>query len=180
MAGTARGTTTAVTSSPLSSSSKEARAASSRCVAAYQACGTPWQRAAEPCSRVAQFAPFIRGAFDAASGRYDEQDEAVRALYEGTFTGTRLMTRAAAGSVQLFNGCRSLHRVLSPRGPRVRMSAVLSYDTREPCQQTASTEDNNVRLYGERVRSSEVWEAWQAARRQRCPADAPAEPAHLI
>ena len=123
-----------------------------------------------------EFAPFIRGVHDSATGKYDEQLPAVHALYAGTYTGTRLMTRAAAGSMQLFNGERSLHRVRAPRGPRTRISAVLSYDTKEACQQKAPNLELQVRLYGERIKTSAVWEASQAARRQWCGGAAPTTP----
>ena len=59
------------------------------------------------------------------------------------------MKNAPAGTLNLFNGMRSLHRVRSVYGPTTRVLAVLSYDDREGRQFPPS---KNVALYGDRVK----------------------------
>ena len=114
-----------------------------------------------------EFAPFIRGEMN-EDGRYDERYDAVRALFDGSYEGRRLKTRAETGSLQLFNGCRSLHRVRSVYGPTTRITAVLSYDTRPACEQPAPSLAANLRNYGPRLTDSPLWELSQAERQKAC------------
>jgi hypothetical protein len=116
-----------------------------------------------------EFAPFIRGQQD-GNGVFDERLKDVRALFDGTYMGQHLKGRAASGTMQLFNGLRSLHRVRCVYGPTTRISAVLSYDTNAPEDQYIRSVETNVRLYGERVRGSELWTQSQEARRKACAA----------
>ena len=111
-----------------------------------------------------EFAPFIRGEAD-GNKLFDERFDAVRALFGGNYTGQHLKGRAEAGTMQLFNGLQSLHRVRCAYGPTTRISAVLSYDTNPPEDQYIRSIETNVRLYGERVRTSDLWKRPQEARR---------------
>ena len=116
-----------------------------------------------------EFAPFIRGKATGSVG-FDERFEDVRALFDGTYAGRHLTGRAESGTMQLFNGLRSLHRVRAVYGPKTRISAVLSYDTSAPEGQYHRSVETNVRLYGERVRGSNLWRRSQEARRRVCAA----------
>mmetsp|Transcript_29983 Transcript_29983/g.99441 ORF Transcript_29983/g.99441 Transcript_29983/m.99441 type:complete len:323 (-) Transcript_29983:136-1104(-) len=112
------------------------------------------------------FAPFIRTRCGGGGG--DAENFArVRELFDGAYAGRRT-TRAEAGTVQLFNGCRSLHRVRTAFGPTARITAVLSYDSNPPCAQQLPSLEANVRNYGERVRDSAVWLRAQEERRRLC------------
>ena len=89
-----------------------------------------------------EFAPFIRG-----EEKGDERFADVAKLFEGSYEGN-IVKNAAAGTLNLFNGIRSLHRVRAVYGPTKRIVAVLSYDS-EPHKQGSIMK--NVALYGERV-----------------------------
>ena len=58
------------------------------------------------------------------------------------------MKNAAAGTLNLFNGQRSLHRVRAVYGPRKRIIAILSYDTKPNVKGAVQ---KNIKLYGDRV-----------------------------
>lgn len=94
-----------------------------------------------------EFAPFIRGPLEEGT-IHDERYEQVQQVLSGKFP-TRV-SRAAAGTLNLFSGRRSLHRVRSVYGPNKRMIAVLSYDTKEGMRGLPA---KNVALYGDRVRA---------------------------
>jgi len=89
-----------------------------------------------------EFAPFIRG-----EKKGDENFEAVAKLFEGSYEKS-IVKNADAGTLNLFNGLRSLHRVRTVYGPRKRIIAILSYHT-EPNLKGAV--QKNIKLYGERV-----------------------------
>jgi len=89
-----------------------------------------------------EFAPFIRG-----EKKGDENFEAVAKLFEGSYENS-IVKNADAGTLNLFNGLRSLHRVRTVYGPRKRIIAILSYHT-EPNLKGAVKK--NIKLYGERV-----------------------------
>ena len=89
-----------------------------------------------------EFAPFIRGA-----EKGDENYEAVARLFHGSYENS-IVKDADAGTLNLFNGLRSLHRVRAVYGPRKRIIAILSYHT-EPNLRGAM--QKNIKLYGERV-----------------------------
>ena len=97
-----------------------------------------------------EFAPFLRGPqiFD-DSGDFtrDENYEGVRGILNGE-KGNRQIKKSQAGTLNLFFGMRSLHRVRTVFGPRKRIMSVLSYH-REPDQHCPPP--MNVSLYGERV-----------------------------
>lgn len=87
-----------------------------------------------------EFAPFIRGTGSTADF----------ARIAGVMDGTHetVLTSAAAGTLTLFNGETSLHRVRTVHGAQTRIIAVLSYDTQPGRVGLPFT---NVFLYGERV-----------------------------
>lgn len=87
-----------------------------------------------------EYAPFIRGVDDEQN--YDD----VAKLFEGGFPTK--VNRAEAGTLQLFNGRRTMHRVRAVYGAKQRIQSVLSYDCL-PGQRAA--DEKNVQLYGERV-----------------------------
>lgn len=101
-----------------------------------------------------EFSPFLRGPqiFDGKGGfTRDENYEGVRKVINGENASTfnTQVKQSAAGTLNLFYGMRSLHRVRSVFGPRKRIMSVLSYH-REPNQ--CSTPAMNISLYGDRVR----------------------------
>ena len=59
-------------------------------------------------------------------GADDRNDEGVRALLEGHHPGVRTMT-GEPGTLALFRGHSSPHRVTPVTGSRLRINAVLSY-----------------------------------------------------
>jgi hypothetical protein len=69
-----------------------------------------------------EYAPYIRSASDE---RYDE----VQALLEGDRTRVRRVPMTP-GTLLLFQGRHSLHRVTEIHGPTSRLVALLAYDTR--------------------------------------------------
>ena len=88
-----------------------------------------------------EFAPFIRGDKPG-----DERLEAVKQLFSGNFPTKR--TRCGAGALSIFNGRRSLHRVRTVFGKKIRIMSVLSY-AKSPAEK--SSPEKNITLYGERV-----------------------------
>ena len=90
-----------------------------------------------------EWAPFIRGETPG-----DERVEDVAQLFDGKWKNVHTKS-AAAGTLNLFNGARSMHRVRSTYGGRTRVLAVLSYDDIPNRHFNAQ---KNVSLYGERVR----------------------------
>eukprot|EP00931_Biecheleriopsis_adriatica_P064490 TRINITY_DN39265_c0_g1_i1.p1 TRINITY_DN39265_c0_g1~~TRINITY_DN39265_c0_g1_i1.p1 ORF type:complete len:345 (+),score=69.44 TRINITY_DN39265_c0_g1_i1:54-1088(+) len=116
-----------------------------------------------------EFAPFIRGVAQ-ADGKQDERFDDVRALFDGQYNGSLIKTNEEAGTLSIFNGRRSLHRVRCVYGRVTRISAVLSYDTNHDCAQQAPSLGSNIRNYGERVRESEVWKSSTSIRRAKCKA----------
>lgn len=101
-----------------------------------------------------EFSPFLRGPqiFD-KDGNFtrDENYEGVRRVINGEHASTfdTQVRKSKAGTLNLFYGMRSLHRVRNVFGPRKRIMSVLSYH-REPLQ--CSTPAMNVSLYGNRVK----------------------------
>lgn len=113
-----------------------------------------------------EFAPYIRGE-RGADGLYEERFDDVRALFDGVYAGPRHISRVDAGTINIFNGRSTLHRVRCVYGGR-RISAVLSYDTQPPCAQNLPSVEANVRNYGERVRASEAWHQISSSRTCAC------------
>ena len=99
-----------------------------------------------------EFAPFIRGQrrADGQPG-HEENFEAVEKLFDGEYPGL-VTTKVAPGTLNIFAGSRSLHRVLPTAGPQKRILAVLSYDTHARAEQMQIWPAKNVQLYGDRVR----------------------------
>lgn len=89
-----------------------------------------------------EFAPNIRGI-------NDEKYDAVSSLFRGEWP--TVVSKAQAGTLTLFNGRRSMHRVRASYGPQARIIAVLSYDTRPASNQTRPSVEKNRKLYGDRV-----------------------------
>lgn len=99
-----------------------------------------------------EFAPFIRGERHPDGKRgHVENFDAVEKLFEGRYPGL-VRTKVIPGTLNIFSGNRSLHRVLPTVGPQKRILAVLSYDTHAPSEQTLCWPSKNVELYGDRVR----------------------------
>jgi len=98
-----------------------------------------------------EFAPFIRG-----EEKGDERFEDVAKLFEGTYDGN-IVKNADAGTLNLFNGIRSLHRVRTVYGPTKRIVAVLSYDSKPNIRGSYT---KNVVLYGERVENIYKERGW--------------------
>ena len=88
-----------------------------------------------------EWAPFIRGEQVG-----DENFEQVEQLFKGNWETKK--TRCNAGALAIFNGRRSLHRVRSVYGKKVRIQSVLSY-AKTPNEH--STPEKNITLYGKRV-----------------------------
>ena len=89
-----------------------------------------------------EFAPFIRGEH-----RGEENFEDVARLFYGSYHNN-IVKNAEAGTLNLFNGVRSLYRVRTVYGPKKRIISILSYHT-EPNLKGSILK--NVKLYGERV-----------------------------
>ena len=100
-----------------------------------------------------EFAPFIRGevipgVVGGRDGRvWEERYEDVEQLLAGTWPDSHCVD-LEPGTLMLFNGVRSMHRVRAVRGATPRMVSVLSYDRKPDFR---STEAINVKLYGQRV-----------------------------
>ena len=110
-----------------------------------------------------EFAPFIRGGQDAHA---DESFDRVRELFDGGYAGAVLTTRVEAGTVNLFNGRRTLHRVGPVQGPRKRAIAILSYDTRSTCEQITPAAALNIASYGSAVEPLQT--RLRTRRREEC------------
>jgi hypothetical protein len=95
-----------------------------------------------------EFAPFIRGFQLPGSTKHDEKFDDVAKLFEGTYKNT-VVKNAPAGTLNLFNGKRSFHRIRTVYGPSTRIVAVLSYDDMPDRKMEPQV---NVSLYGERVK----------------------------
>ena len=91
-----------------------------------------------------EFAPFIRG-----KKRGEENFEDVARLFDGSYHNN-IVKNAESGTLNLFNGVRSLHRVRTVYGPKKRIISILSYHTQPNLRGSIS---KNVKLYGERVAS---------------------------
>mmetsp|Transcript_14592 Transcript_14592/g.35595 ORF Transcript_14592/g.35595 Transcript_14592/m.35595 type:complete len:338 (+) Transcript_14592:162-1175(+) len=87
-----------------------------------------------------EFAPYVRS-------KDSESFDSIKKLFDGKYP-TRLI-KPKAGTLNLFNGKYSMHRVRTVFGPKTRIIAVMSYDTQPG---THSNPAKNVALYGERVR----------------------------
>ena len=68
-------------------------------------------------------------------------------LFDGAYSGS-IIKKTAAGTLNLFNGRRSLHRVRAVYGPTKRIVAVMSYSSQPD---VIGSIKKNVGLYGERV-----------------------------
>jgi hypothetical protein len=84
-----------------------------------------------------EFVPRIR---DDATPNYD----AVRAVLDGAHDGIRRLAMAP-GTLALFQGRHSIHRVTPIVGPRLRLIALLGYDTKPG---TVSSDNLKLRRYG--------------------------------
>ena len=102
-----------------------------------------------------EFSPFIRGPLQ-SNGTHEERYEEVAKLFEGIHPNV-IKSRAEPGTINLFNGKRSLHRVRASYGKEQRIVAVFSYDTNPPEQQTLPWPEKNLFLHGERLRA--IYEA---------------------
>eukprot|EP00750_Incisomonas_marina_P015560 INCI18369.1.p1 GENE.INCI18369.1~~INCI18369.1.p1 ORF type:complete len:287 (-),score=44.03 INCI18369.1:109-969(-) len=91
-----------------------------------------------------EWAPFIRGK------NGEENYDQVKRLFHGEYPAAKT-SRAGAGTLALFSGRRSMHRVRAVYGPQVRIQSVLSFDTLPPEHQTLPPASKNVALYGERA-----------------------------
>eukprot|EP00466_Bigelowiella_natans_P005061 jgi/Bigna1/71562/fgenesh1_pg.16_\ len=91
-----------------------------------------------------EWAPFIREK--GPLGQRDEAFDDVKKLFNGQYKTYK--TRVAAGTLNIFNGERSMHRVRTVYGGKTRIIAVLSYDT---AKGKTSNPAKNVKLYGKRV-----------------------------
>lgn len=93
-----------------------------------------------------EFVPFIRGERK-GNNQFDERFDDIQKVYEGIYPTQ--IRQPKAGSLNLFSGLRSLHRVRTVYGPETRIMAVLSYDSK-PDQKGQPRK--NAQLYGERVK----------------------------
>jgi hypothetical protein len=93
-----------------------------------------------------QFAPFIRGELG-ENGKQEQNWPSLKQLFLGNYP-TQLK-KATAGTLNVFCGNRSMHRVRTVYGPKKRIMAVLSYDGRPDKKSTANT---NIFLYGDRIK----------------------------
>lgn len=91
-----------------------------------------------------EFAPMLRGP------NGEENYEKVAQLFRGELP--TVVSKAMPGTVTIFNGRRSMHRVRASYGAQTRILAILSYDTQASVNQTRPDLEKNVRLYGERVK----------------------------
>lgn len=98
-----------------------------------------------------EFSPFVRGAAsETDSSERDECYSEVQKVLEGEHAApyqTRLV-QLEAGTLSLFFGNRSLHRVRTVFGPQTRIQSVLSYHTNTS---DVGLPSKNVSLYGKRV-----------------------------
>ena len=87
-----------------------------------------------------EYVPFIRS-------REDENFDGVRRLLDGDRTGVRSPTRSS-GTLTIFRGEFSAHRVAPVRGQRARITAIMTYDE-QPDRE--STDEANALVYGARA-----------------------------
>lgn len=87
-----------------------------------------------------EYVPFLRS-------KRDENFDGVRRLLDGDRANVRAPARSS-GTLTLFLGEFSAHRVVPVRGPRARITAIMTYDE-EPDRE--STDETNVLVYGARV-----------------------------
>ena len=92
-----------------------------------------------------EFAPFVRGEAS-ENGKRDENWPALKRLFNGEYPS--VLKKVTAGTLNLFCGNRSMHRVRTVYGPKKRIMAVLSYDT---IANKTATKEVNVMLYGDRI-----------------------------
>ena len=88
-----------------------------------------------------EFVPNIRAADD------ENYDQVARVI-DGSHEGIRRYDRGA-GTLTLFRGEYTMHRVAPVVGQRQRITAILCYDERPDC---IAPDDVNILIYGERVR----------------------------
>lgn len=77
----------------------------------------------------------------------DENFDAVRRLFAGTYEDLRTLPRRP-GTLTIFKGRHAMHRVTEVRGPRQRVSALLSYDS---LPDRLASDETNAFIYGPRV-----------------------------
>jgi hypothetical protein len=88
-----------------------------------------------------EFAPNIR------TGDDENYDQIAR-VFDGRHEGVRRYERGA-GTLTLFRGEYSLHRVAPVIGARQRITAILCYDERPDC---VASDDVNILIYGDRIK----------------------------
>ena len=79
----------------------------------------------------------------------DENYDEVRKVVDGTHENIQSYERGA-GTLTLFRGEHSLHRVEPVVGDRQRITAILCYDNEPDC---VASDDVNIRIYGDRVKT---------------------------
>lgn len=77
----------------------------------------------------------------------DENFEGVKRLFAGTHADVRTLARDA-GTLTIFRGMYAMHRVTEVRGPRSRITAIFSYDSRPD---RVATDEVNIAIYGPRI-----------------------------
>jgi hypothetical protein len=87
-----------------------------------------------------EYAPRIRTA-------ENENFEAVKRLLAGTYSDLRQLPRAP-GTLTIFKGRYSMHRVTEVAGDRLRISALMSYDS---LPDQYASDETNAFIYGPRV-----------------------------
>jgi hypothetical protein len=87
-----------------------------------------------------EYAPRLRTA-------EDENFEAVRQLFAGTYDDLRTLPRQP-GTLTIFKGRYAMHRVTEVGGQRQRVSALLSYDS---LPDQLASDETNAFIYGPRV-----------------------------
>jgi len=88
-----------------------------------------------------EFVPNIRSV-------EDENYAEVRQVFDNTHEGVRCYERTT-GTLTMFRGGHSLHRVTPSIGDQKRITAILCYDEHPDF---IDSDDVNLRLYGERIR----------------------------
>lgn len=77
----------------------------------------------------------------------DENFPAVQRLFAGTYEDVRMLARDA-GTLTIFRGMYAMHRVSEVKGPKSRITAIFSYDSRPD---RFATDEVNISIYGPRV-----------------------------
>jgi hypothetical protein len=130
----------------------------------YEGAGVPWHFDGsafnvtlllhEPeAGGVFEYVPFIKSD-------HEPNLDGIRAVLDGDRSGVRSPVRKA-GTFTVFSGEHSLHRVTPIRGSQTRISGVLTYDVRPDRR---DTDQQNTRIYGERVAAILAARAAAAAR----------------